>query len=223
MVAGLIPAHAGSTVSRASKISSAKAHPRSRGEHHISHGGIDSGVWLIPAHAGSTCLEIRRGTGIRAHPRSRGEHIVDVRLSITRPGSSPLTRGAHLESQRLLAPPGLIPAHAGSTAPGFSYAAAARAHPRSRGEHPTFSNSDRRVSGSSPLTRGAPSNRVLEHELRGLIPAHAGSTCDARPRRGIVRAHPRSRGEHTTADAIGAVSSGSSPLTRGALYRTWWV
>ena len=49
----------------------------------------------------------------------------------------------------------------------------------------------------------------------GLIPAHAGKTfarCDSSP---PTRAHPRSRGENTTAWVATNLNSGSSPLTRG--------
>ena len=40
----------------------------------------------------------------------------------------------------------------------------------------------------------------------------------------LVRAHPRSRGEHRKAAEAYADAQGSSPLTRGALsWRTSWV
>ena len=55
----------------------------------------------------------------------------------------------------------------------------------------------------------------LSVSTRGLIPAHAGKTlCPIwGPTRGT--AHPRSRGENSTATALGVASTGSSPLTRG--------
>ena len=91
---GLIPAHAGKTLSDEGEASSRWAHPRSRGENptlgtHKRHppgsspltrGKLNDGhfqkrrVRLIPAHAGKTtfvpiCVLVRR-----AHPRSREEN-----------------------------------------------------------------------------------------------------------------------------------------------------
>ena len=53
--------------------------------------------------------------------------------------------------------------------------------------------------------------------FRGLIPAHAGSTIVCRCAVGALRAHPRSRGEHSAWSIIMSAPRGSSPLTRGAL------
>ena len=70
--------------------------------------------------------------------------------------------------------------------------------------------------GSSPLTRGAHSCRVLLVVLVGLIPAHAGSTPNPPTLPGARSAHPRSRGEHFLLIPILHGVTGSSPLTRGA-------
>ena len=53
------------------------------------------------------------------------------------------------------------------------------------------------------------------HELRRLIPAHAGKTrpCSSPPR--TCRAHPRSRGENAVTLPFPPLIEGSSPLTRG--------
>ena len=71
--------------------------------------------------------------------------------------------------------------------------------------------------GSSPLTRGKPSQPALLLRCKGLIPAHAGKTfrwqgCTSNP-----RAHPRSRGENALFSSVSQVIVGSSPLTRGKL------
>ena len=110
---GLIPAHAGKTLSAFSSSLSAAAHPRSRGENltpaewvtklngsspltrgkrwHF-HGGHGSHR-LIPAHAGKTPACSGYDPGVPAHPRSRGENRGDWVQNGHRPGSSPLTRG----------------------------------------------------------------------------------------------------------------------------------
>ncbi len=233
---GLIPAHAGSTPNRQCSRGAASAHPRSRGEHtatstatrHTSgsspltrgapHAGRYQAVrcGLIPAHAGSTTCSRRALWLTRAHPRSRGEHLRGHRVSGAQSGSSPLTRGALSNSGLGTRTVGLIPAHAGSTFAEPANNSPQSAHPRSRGEHTTFTWKHGRAGGSSPLTRGALSHWTVIKQDDGLIPAHAGSTARSRLHRICPRAHPRSRGEHGHRK-LGKVSGrGSSPLTRGA-------
>ena len=171
---------------------------------------------LIPAHAGSTvvyeCVVWEAG----AHPRSRGEHQARLTLVLGWWGSSPLTRGAHNAFQAQVGRGGLIPAHAGSTLTISCWRAASRAHPRSRGEHLGLQLGQLRTEGSSPLTRGAREGEAGDGLTTRLIPAHAGSTRRVYRRSPRLRAHPRSRGEHTV-DGLGKLTTmGSSPLTRGA-------
>ena len=131
-------------------------------------------------------------------------------------GSSPLTRGALHRRYGVGEPAGLIPAHAGSTKWAEFSTGVGRAHPRSRGEH-SCSDARRRVRhGSSPLTRGAPSQSLTGTYRTRLIPAHAGSTACAHWRAKRSRAHPRSRGEHWENVIAPVFGLGSSPLTRGA-------
>ena len=110
----------------------------------------------------------------------------------------------------------LIPAHAGSTTTNSCRTWRPWAHPRSRGEHLEGGVSRCQRSGSSPLTRGARRVRCRRRVWPGLIPAHAGSTDKTDNRLVNLRAHPRSRGEHSVTLPSGASFTGSSPLTRGA-------
>ena len=50
-----------------------------------------------------------------AHPRSRGENTGGVSVTAYDLGSSPLTRGKHLNGLGKVTVKGLIPAHAGKT------------------------------------------------------------------------------------------------------------
>ena len=132
---GLIPAHAGKTSRRASRLAVPRAHPRSRGENikasvaaccasgssPLTRGkryrrwpGL-GGVRLIPAHAGKTRAEIADMHTRAAHPRSRGENIRPIGLASIAAGSSPLTRGKPQSPGVLSATRRLIPAHAGKT------------------------------------------------------------------------------------------------------------
>ena len=133
--AGLIPAHAGSTVLVRCMTRVVGAHPRSRGEHDIMvtmpvpKGGSSpltrgaqlvlaerwDDVRLIPAHAGSTASRLSCRPHTRAHPRSRGEHPCVSRGEPLLMGSSPLTRGARGVTHAAPLVGRLIPAHAGST------------------------------------------------------------------------------------------------------------
>ena len=109
----------------------------------------------------------------------------------------------------------LIPAHAGKTLRWPARSRQEWAHPRSRGENPTFAAKSPMCAGSSPLTRGKP--RLLPQVSfgRGLIPAHAGKTTPTRATSLSPRAHPRSRGENMRRRVRIVGALGSSPLTRG--------
>ena len=72
------------------------------------------------------------------------------------PGSSPLTRGKRTLAGQYGGVVGLIPAHAGKTNLGCNRCARHGAHPRSRGENMPRKIDHKRISGSSPLTRGKP-------------------------------------------------------------------
>ena len=149
---------------------------------------------LIPAHAGKTNSRRRFDRSCRAHPRSRGENKGVGRDAPHRPGSSPLTRGKLSIGWSLLKTIGLIPAHAGKTHSLPGGHAAPGAHPRSRGENPSW---------------------MIASGGERLIPAHAGKTSLYAGFRTTEKAHPRSRGENTRRADPGTTFKGSSPLTRG--------
>ena len=212
---GLIPAHAGKTVLAGHLFSSARAHPRSRGENILSftQDAYTAGsspltrgkltfecpqcgtVRLIPAHAGKTQVPTHSGVRTAAHPRSRGENSGSPSRGRCVWGSSPLTRGKHPDVRAGRRRPGLIPAHAGKTHTIVWTSLPWRAHPRSRGENGPNQPGSCFSLGSSPLTRGKPEDRRERRILRRLIPAHAGKTAAA-----LTQARAR---------------AGSSPLTRG--------
>ena len=173
---GLIPAHAGKTLSTVAEMPSKRAHPRSRGENRrprplgrrrpgsspLTRGKLaclDAGhdrSRLIPAHAGKTRRCFSRPSRTRAHPRSRGENDTADFTPLMNAGSSPLTRGKLVQSGHERGRDGLIPAHAGKTADSGRSRPAYGAHPRSRGENPVRRALEEGCQGSSPLTRGKP-------------------------------------------------------------------
>ena len=136
---------------------------------------------LIPTHAGKTGSACPRQPPKRAHPRSRRENQQFLRHACAMSGSSPLTRGKqpaasgrmgasglipthagkHERSVGQPGWPGLIPAHAGKTTSPGTTPPPPRAHPRSRGENIAAAPCCGTTPGSSPLTRGKPSNMPL--------------------------------------------------------------
>ena len=151
----------------------------------------------------------------RAHPRSRGEHINKPTNRKAGKGSSPLARGTLARISSILCLSGLIPARAGNTNTGAEGIRVARAHPRSRGEHPTLWVFAMSQGGSSPLARGTQADQVVQASALGLIPARAGNTVCSTFSSHPLRAHPRSRGEHLLLLAVAPLLAGSSPLARG--------
>ena len=213
---GLIPAHAGKTISPVLTLSMTQAHPRSRGENVVGWwgGGCqvgsspltrgklgDAGArtllsGLIPAHAGKTLTNASQGTREPAHPRSRGENFSTPVMALASAGSSPLTRGK-LDAE---GPPALrgrlIPAHAGKTSAPCRSRPGSRAHPRSRGENGGLHYQGLEGGGSSPLTRGKRGRARRGARPPRLIPAHAGKTSRVIWSVMSCPAHPRSRGEN---------------------------
>ena len=211
------------------------AHPRSRGENtrrsalqSVSSGSspltrgkprfVTGHVLphrLIPAHAGKTPADLERFSAMTAHPRSRGENAEIILDVLGDDGSSPLTRGKHCRPLWPSCRSRLIPAHAEKTGGACVPCGDVAAHPRSRGENPSFMASAKGRSGSSPLTRGKPLCEGLREEIARLIPAHAGKTRRARLVTWSPKAHPRSRGENRDQLRYRLYDPGSSPLTRG--------
>ena len=188
--------------------------PLTRGKHVDGPAGRDVGG-LIPAHAGKTRPAPPSACAQGAHPRSRGENIQTCVQVAADLGSSPLTRGKQNMTRATRWRLGLIPAHAGKTRRLILTSSVKWAHPRSRGENALPSPSALADKGSSPLTRGKRPRTHLWDSPMWLIPAHAGKTPLWWTRRGVSRAHPRSRGENHDLFSLVIVDRGSSPLTRG--------
>ena len=134
-------------------------------------------------------------------------------------GSSPLTRGKFIQDLLSARLTGLIPAHAGKIRMERRSSSLPAAHPRSRGENRVPKFRVVQSLGSSPLTRGKFSERILEGDIPRLIPAHAGKMTQMCMASVQSRAHPRSRGENALMGMIYSPEDGSSPLTRGKCRR----
>ena len=94
---GLIPAHAGKTLTPAGRlVIDGGSSPLTRGKLDGA-GPVGVGLGLIPAHAGKTRHMLIIFLMTRAHPRSRGENLIVTCARASAAGSSPLTRGKHQE------------------------------------------------------------------------------------------------------------------------------
>ena len=188
--------------------------PLARGTRH-RRGARPGALRFIPARAGNTGCASRRSSSRTVHPRSRGEHPVELQQTAEDLGSSPLARGTRLRLRLLRLRLRFIPARAGNTWPREWVSPPPTVHPRSRGEHYTAESARKDESGSSPLARGTLRGRPGTARRPGFIPARAGNTGDTRGDTDVKPVHPRSRGEHYTAESARKDKPGSSPLARG--------
>ena len=212
--AGIIPARAGFTASRARAGSRLQDHPRSRGVYHDPVGALRGGGGSTP-HAGFTGdFDSSPGESVD-HTRSRGVYAVGARGGRGSAGSSPLARGLPHTAGLQRAPPGIIPARAGFTDPSGTRLTSHRDHPRSRGVYGARARERGPRGGSSPLARGLLNRRALRASARWIIPARAGFTLAWVGQALNLWDHPRSRGVYTWPKGPMTSRSGSSPLARG--------
>ena len=174
--ARLIPTHAGKTGAGGRGCPPSRAHPHSRGENWLCRFRGRGCPGSSPLTRGKPSIRWSVRPPVRAHPHSRGENCHARGLALSPRGSSPLTRGKRDAVPPRLVGVGLIPAHAGKTRADPRRSREAQAHPRSRGENSRGHGGGAIGAGSSPLTRGKPTWRLLIAQAGGLIPAHAGKT-----------------------------------------------
>ena len=215
---GIIPAHAGNTVTRVRTSPLSRDHPRVCGEHStIKNSGscvLGSSprmrgtpkstakrakqAGIIPAYAGNTDHRHAHYGGIRDHPRVCGEHAMSFPYSNRSMGSSPRMRGTRAAGRDEAEGSGIIPAYAGNTRAAGSPSLLGRDHPRVCGEHTMNGIELKPCPGSSPRMRGTPHSVGHRISVRGIIPAYAGNTVWHKPRSPTRRDHPRVCGEHKT-------------------------
>ena len=154
------------------------------------------GRGIIPACAGNTMKAEQILKNRRDHPRVCGEHQCPRGHISTSWGSSPRVRGTLqiLDVSRVHA--GIIPACAGNTLGGRSYAIQSRDHPRVCGEHFSIAVNAIQSRGSSPRVRGTLTEEYLGLGYSGIIPACAGNTKRHSFDAIIDADHPRVCGEH---------------------------
>ena len=193
---GIIPAHAGLTITSAGRTRWTRDHPRACGAHpcpvrsrffypgssprmrgsQLLHSLLYSSSGIIPAHAGLTAVCCFLLFSCRDHPRACGAHPVSPFRCAPRPGSSPRMRGSRNVTYNRAITNGIIPAHAGLTPQARPYPHSKRDHPRACGAHPYRNHGVLECQGSSPRMRGSLLPATVAVFPEGIIPAHAGLT-----------------------------------------------
>ena len=109
---------------------------------------------FIPAYAGNARSSIDRRAQRSVHPRIRGERdfIGCPQRGVV--GSSPHTRGTHLQAEKDAAKARFIPAYAGNAGRRRRQMPGPTVHPRIRGERDITRPCAHTKPGSSPHTRG---------------------------------------------------------------------
>ena len=112
---------------------------------------------------------------------------------------------------------GSIPAHAGDPGDVVPHQHRSRVYPRPRGGTSWALRRAKNCEGLSPPTRGNRQRQPRLQRPRGSIPAHAGEPPTRAQYGSWMEVYPRPRGGTEDDDALGVVSAGLSPPTRGNL------
>ena len=175
---------------------------------------------ITPACAGnSRAAHQSRGHG-GDHPRLRGEQVQHCLALLYHTGSPPLARGTDFSPFALANILGITPACAGNRVKARARNNARQDHPRLRGEQPPRRQFKCRALGSPPLARGTDAIARIKNNAAGITPACAGNRLYRNSCQGVLRDHPRLRGEQCFWPVRLAVGIGSPPLARGTACAT---
>ena len=153
---GIIPAHAGNTVTLSAMHAEYWDHPRACGEHMLTMFMCCRQPGSSPRMRGTPADDSDHCPPFRDHPRACGEHLMFEPAEHIGQGSSPRMRGTQSESHTRKLITGIIPAHAGNTYKTTARRQYPRDHPRACGEHLRLTATDHGGRGSSPRMRGTP-------------------------------------------------------------------
>ena len=258
-----IPAHAGKPRHGHGHRQRREVYPRPRGE--AANSALLSARWAglspptrgsplvgdvevglrgsIPAHAGKPSARRSPAFATQVYPRPRGEAAMRIRVTGTKQGLSPPTRGSHDQVGRDPAPARSIPAHAGKPCRTGPAPPDPAVYPRPRGEACSRCSGSTRTpwvyprprgeaelgdasplvrEGLSPPTRGSHRPSLDRHRCPGSIPAHAGKPPPGPAGPAAPRVYPRPRGEAADAGRDGLQDVGLSPPTRGSPALSDW-
>ncbi len=235
LVAGKIPARAGTTCSvtasdtrlaedpracgddtaRMARMRDSEGRsPRVRGRPRSTCTGRSS--WRkIPARAGTTGERERGDCQGTEDPRACGDDTTRSPRPPAAEGRSPRVRGRRDDRRNAGPGRGKIPACAGTTTMFGVAACSKKEDPRACGDDPNVGCANGWLPGRSPRVRGRPQPVPGTLRTKGKIPARAGTTAargSARPR---LQEDPRACGDDPSSAAMSANRWGRSPRVRG--------
>ena len=149
------------------------------------------------------------------HPRMRGEDASAPNGNRPASGSPPHARGRRRSTASEGPAGGITPACAGKTGIGSRAISEVEDHPRMRGEDAQQRYPQRSDRGSPPHARGRLRGPTRAGRPRGITPACAGKTVSVSGSGGLVRDHPRMRGEDVGFVYQSNGGVGSPPHARG--------
>ena len=214
-LARIIPARAGFTLGRMSRLGHTTDHPRSRGVYVRS-------CQRPPAFSGSSPLARGLLSSIIDLLQTFG--IIPARAGFTQrrsfsgrsgPGSSPLARGLRSTASGTENLERIIPARAGFTSSSSGLVWSGGDHPRSRGVYVDRGAQILSYFGSSPLARGLPPLPSVKNTNVRIIPARAGFTGADSLLDGSAADHPRSRGVYVRVRCASMSRTGIIPARAG--------
>ena len=171
--------------------------------------------WGFPAHAGMDPDDSRRRFRRSGFPRTRGDGPTHLGLTGPELQVSPHTRGWTRHQGHVRRAVRGFPAHAGMDPCRGWRAGEGTGFPRTRGDGPDATTSNNVPDTVSPHTRGWTLANLLERQVGGGVPAHAGMDPRGRRLPRGPRGFPRTRGDGPSASRGSCLRCSVSPHTRG--------
>ena len=151
----------------------------------------------------------------KSDPRTCGENKEKRIRRLLISGTSPRMRGKRARRACHHRRRGYIPAYAGKTVASRRWSALVWVHPRACGENKLVNSRPCVLKGTSPRMRGKLTRLVLDRNIEGYIPAHAGKTRLLRVHEAGTGVHPRACGENEVLVDRAELLPGTSPRMRG--------
>ena len=213
--AGITPAGAGKTASKAAWDFLPQDHPRRCGENYRNFGYEMAQEGSPPQVRGKPEVGYQKNADPRITPAGAGKTL-GIDLAMTEDKDHPRRCG---ENKSIFlhcsALPRITPAGAGKTGSVSERVKAAKDHPRRCGENNVFPYDEIIAQGSPPQVRGKRKHAAAERRSQGITPAGAGKTIIAHLNSSCNQDHPRRCGENGTFLHGSPKTTGSPPQVRG--------
>ena len=212
---GTTPASAGTTVRSRPGRPRGRDHPRQRGDDVNADSRTARAAGPPPPARGRRSAAAACWFAETDHPRQRGDDPPDPPLVAGVAGPPPPARGRPREARRVRLAGGTTPASAGTTEPPLLSCSPTGDHPRQRGDDHQRLTGRGSGLGPPPPARGRPVPGWVVGAGGGTTPASAGTTHPTRQVGGLLRDHPRQRGDDAELIDTSNGPPGPPPPARG--------